>query len=222
MSVDADVDAEHAEDVESGPAVTGESAAPEERGETTDDAAAEADEAAASTETGLASEVAELDDELAEEVAELEARVAELEDALDDARSKLTRKQADFQNYKKRMKKKQEQVTARATEDLVERLVPVRDNLIRALDQEGGADIRPGVESTLTELDRVLENENVTIIEPQPGDEIDPHRHEVMLRVDAEQPEGTVVDLYQPGYEMAEKVIRPAQVTVSTGENDAE
>jgi molecular chaperone GrpE len=221
--IDADVDAEHAaENVESGPAVNGESVPSETDGatEATDDATA--GETEASTETGLASEVAEVDDELAEEVAELEARVAELEDALDDARSKLTRKQADFQNYKKRMKKKQEQVTARATEDLVGRLVPVRDNLVRALDQEEGADIRPGVESTLAELDRVLEAENVTAIEPQPGDEVDPHRHEVMLRVDAEQPEGTVVDLYQPGYEMAEKVIRPAQVTVSAGENDAE
>jgi molecular chaperone GrpE len=216
--MDADVDAEQAaEDVESGPAVNGEPAAPE--GEAAADDADDV-ERAASTETGLAADVADTDEDLAESVADLEARVAELEAALDDARSKLTRKQADFQNYKKRMKKKQEQVEARATEDLVERLVPVRDNLVRALDQEEGADIRPGVESTLAELDRVLDGENVSPIEPQQGDDVDPHRHEVMLRVDSEQPEGTVVDLYQPGYEMAEKVIRPAQVTVSAGESD--
>jgi molecular chaperone GrpE len=216
--MDADVDAEQAaEDVESGPAVNGEPAAPE--GEAAADDADDV-ERAASTETGLAADVADTDEDLAESVADLEARVAELEAALDDARSKLTRKQADFQNYKKRMKKKQEQVEARATEDLVERLVPVRDNLVRALDQEEGADIRPGVESTLAELDRVLDGENVSPIEPQQGDDVDPHRHEVMLRVDSEQPEGTVVDLYQPGYEMAEKVIRPAQVTVSAGAGD--
>jgi molecular chaperone GrpE len=219
--MDADVDAEQAaEDVESGPAVNGEPAAPE-GGAAADDA--DDVERAASTETGLAADVAEaegVDEDLAESVADLEARVVELEAALDDARSKLTRKQADFQNYKKRMKKKQEQVEARATEDLVERLVPVRDNLVRALDQEEGADIRPGVESTLAELDRVLDGENVSPIEPQQGDDVDPHRHEVMLRVDSEQPEGTVVDLYQPGYEMAEKVIRPAQVTVSAGAGD--
>ncbi|WP_136591798.1 nucleotide exchange factor GrpE [Salinigranum halophilum] len=220
MSDDADMDADAAaEDVESGPAVNGETAAPDDES-TGDDADAATGEA--STETGLASEVAEVDETLAEDVAALEGRVAELEAALDDARSKLTRKQADFQNYKKRTKKKQEQIKARATEDLVERLVPVRDNLVRALDQDEEADIRPGIESTLTELDRVLEGENVTVIEPQPGDEVDPHRHEVMLRVDAEQPAGTVVDLYQPGYEMAEKVIRPAQVTVSSGADTAE
>ncbi|WP_372911858.1 nucleotide exchange factor GrpE [Salinigranum sp.] len=219
--MDADVDAEQAaEDVESGPAVNGEPAAPEDEAATDD---ADDAEDAASTETGLAADVAEaegVDEDLVESVADLEARVAELEAALDDARSKLARKQADFQNYKKRMKKKQEQVEARATEDLVERLVPVRDNLVRALDQEERTDIRPGVESTLAELDRVLDGENVSPIEPQQGDDVDPHRHEVMLRVDSEQPEGTVVDLYQPGYEMAEKVIRPAQVTVSAGADD--
>jgi molecular chaperone GrpE len=164
----------------------------------------------------LAAEVAEL----ATRTEELESEVDELESEVDDLQSKLKRKQADFQNYKKRTKRKQEQLAERATEDLVERLVPVRDNLLRALDQEEGADLRPGVESTLAELDRVLEAENVTPIEPEPGSAVDPHRHEVMLRVEADQPEGTVVDLYQPGYEMADKVLRPAQVTVSA--DDAE
>lgn len=221
MSDDADMDADAAtEDIESGAAVNGEAAAPDEAPAGADVDDTEADEA--STETGLAAEVSELDEDLAGEVAELEGRVAELEAALDEARSKLTRKQADFQNYKKRTKKKQEQIKARATEDLVERLVPVRDNLLRALDQEEGADIRPGVESTLAELDHVLDGENVTVIEPDAGDEVDPHRHEVMLRVDSDQPDGTVVDLYQPGYEMAEKVLRPAQVTVSNGAGDEE
>jgi molecular chaperone GrpE len=178
---------------------------------------------------GLAARVATVDEELAAEVAELATRTAELESEVDDLeseveelRSKLRRKQADFQNYKKRAKRKQDQIRERAAEDLVERLLPVRDNLVRALDQEEGADIRPGVESTLTELDRVLDDENVSVIEPEPGEEVDPHRHEVMMRVDAGQPEGTVVDLYQPGYAMAEKVLRPAQVTVSTGTDAGE
>jgi molecular chaperone GrpE len=197
------------------------------REESTSDEDPEADREAddpGSTETGLAARVAEAtdgDESLAAEVADLEARAADLEGELEETRSKLTRVQADFQNYKKRAKRKQEQIRERASEDLVERLVPVRDNLVRALDQEEGADIRPGVESTLTELDRVLEEENVTVVEPAPGDEVDPHRHEVMLRVDSDRPEGTVVDLYQPGYEMGGRVLRPAQVTVSEGDDGA-
>ena len=183
--------------------------------------ATDAESADTETETDLAARIAAVDEELAAEVAELAARVDELDSEVAELRSKLKRKQADFQNYQQRTKRKQEQIKDRAAEDLVERLVPVRDNLLRALDQEEGADIRPGVESTLTELDRVLEDENVSVIEPDSGDEVDPHRHEVMLRVDADQPEGTVVDIYQPGYEMADKVLRPAQITVSTGEGDA-
>jgi molecular chaperone GrpE len=207
MSDDAEANVESAPDEDATAAVDGDL---EEREK------ADADRTA----TDLAARVATVDEDLAAEVAELATRTEELQSEVDDLRSKLKRKQADFQNYKKRTKRKQEQLAERATEDLVERLVPVRDNLLRALDQEEGADLRPGVESTLAELDRVLEAENVTPIEPEPGSAVDPHRHEVMLRVDADQPEGTVVDLYQPGYEMADKVLRPAQVTVSA--DDAE
>ncbi|WP_318570089.1 nucleotide exchange factor GrpE [Salinigranum marinum] len=215
MSDDAEADFESTPDADgvSDADATDAAADPGAGGEATD-----AESAETATETDLAARVAAVDEELAAEVAELAARADELDSEVADLRSKLKRKQADFQNYKQRTKRKQEQIKDRAAEDLVERLVPVRDNLLRALDQDEGADIRPGVESTLTELDRVLEDENVDIIEPDSGDEVDPHRHEVMLRVDADQPAGTVVDIYQPGYEMADKVLRPAQVTVSTGE----
>jgi molecular chaperone GrpE len=214
-----DADATTEEDAGTDPAVNGDPV--DGANETGSESESDAD----ATAEGLAARVAEATDsdgELADEVAALETRVAELESETDELRAKLKRKQADFQNYKKRSKRQQEQLRERATEDLVERLVPVRDNLLRALDQEEGTDIRPGVESTLSELDRVLDDENVTVVEPAPGDEVDPHRHEVMMRVDADQPEGTVVDLYQPGYEMGEKVLRPAQVTVSTGDGDGD
>jgi len=218
MSDDAEADFESAPDADgvSDADATDATADPGAGGEATD---AESADTERETETDLAARVAAVDEELAAEVAELAARADELDSEVSELRSKLKRKQADFQNYKQRTKRKQEQIKDRATEDLVERLVPVRDNLLRALDQEEGADIRPGVESTLTELDRVLEDENVSVIEPDSGDAVDPHRHEVMLRVDADQPEGTVVDIYQPGYEMADKVLRPAQITVSTGED---
>ncbi|WP_317988511.1 nucleotide exchange factor GrpE [Haloprofundus salinisoli] len=179
----------------------------------------------APTSEGLAGRAAEYDDDLAADVAalqtradELEAELAEKDDRVEELEAGLRRTQADFQNYKKRAKKKQDDIRDRATEELVSRLVGVRDNLLRALDQEEGADIRPGVESTLKEFDRVLDDENVEPIEPDPGEAVDPQRHEVMMRVDSDHPEGTVADVYQPGYEMAEKVIRAAQVTVSKGD----
>ena len=173
---------------------------------------------------------AELED-LSERVAEQAETIGELQDDLeeanaeiDDLKSRLKRKQADFQNYKKRAKKRQQQIKDRATEDLVERLLGVRDNMKRALDEESGdADsLRDGVEMTLREFDRVLEDENVSEIDPEPGTESDPQRHEVMMRVDSALPEGTIADVYTPGYEMGEKVIQNAQVTVSNGELEAD
>ena len=160
----------------------------------------------------LIERIGEHDEELAEAV---ETERADYEERIDDLESKLTRKQADFQNFKKRQQKKLEQQRARATEDLVERLLPVRDNLARALEQDGDANIREGVEQTLGELDRVLEDEGVERIEPEAGEEPDPERHEVLMRVESDRPAGVIDELYRPGYEMGERVIRTAQVTVS-------
>jgi molecular chaperone GrpE len=149
------------------------------------------------------------------EVDTLESDVAEYEQEIEDLQARLKRKQADFENYKKRMKKRREEEQARATENLVTRLLDVRDNLTRALEQDEDTDIRDGIESTLKQFDRVLEEENVEAIEPQPGDEVDPERHEVLVRMNAEQPAGTIAQVHRPGYEMAGKVIRTAQVAVS-------
>ena len=161
-------------------------------------------------------------DELADEIRRLreraanaERRIEERDEQIDELESTVKRTQADFQNYKQRTERQQEELRERATEDLVERLLDVRDNLSRALSQDADADIRPGVESTLEEFDRILDEENVTAIEPDAGDAVDPQRHEVMLRVDSDQPEDTIAELYRPGYEMGEKVLRPAQITVS-------
>ncbi|MFC6951436.1 nucleotide exchange factor GrpE [Halorubellus litoreus] len=195
------------------------------------DRVAEYDDDAAAEVRALVERAFELKTE-AQRVPELEARVDDLEDDVEelreereDLKSKLRRKQADFKNYKERQKRKQEQLKERATEDLVERLVGVRDNLKRALDQDVDDDesIRGGVEMTLKEFDRVLDEENVEEIAPDSGDDVDPQRHEVMVRVDSDLPEGSIAEVFNPGYEMAGRVIQAAQVTVSNGaEHDPE
>ena len=175
----------------------------------------------------LAAAVAEHDEALAREVAALEADLAETREELrerdeevDELTSKLARVKADFSNYKERAKRKQEDIRERASEALVERLTPVRDDLLRALDQDEGSDLRPGVESTLEKFDEVLADEGVESIEPEPGEEVDPARHLVMLRVDSGRPEGTVHEVYEPGYEMGDRVLSEAKVTVSTGDGE--
>ncbi|MGM0591221.1 MAG: nucleotide exchange factor GrpE [Halobacteriota archaeon] len=192
-----------------------------ERGDDQHDAG-ETVEMTAESPEDLVERIATHDEALAADVDVLLTRLDDTEQTLRDREerveeltSRLRRVQADFQNYKKRAKKRQNQIKSRATEDLVQRLVVVRDNLLRALAQDENVDIRDGVETTLDEFDRILEEENVSPIEPKPGDEVDPQRHEVLMRVESAQEEGTIVEVYQPGYEMAEKVIRAAQVTVS-------
>ena len=157
---------------------------------------------------------------VAAEIVELRERVAELKTERDDAEERLRRKAAEFQNYKKRQEKRREEVRERATEALVEELLEVRDNLDRALEQEADADIRDGVEATSRQLDEILAGEDVEPIEPSPGAEVDPTRHEVLLNVESDRPAGTVAEVHRPGYEMAGKVLRPAQVTVA--ESDGE
>jgi molecular chaperone GrpE len=175
----------------------------------------------------LAERVGEYDADLGAAVEDLEGQIEQLEAELaaerertEDLESRLKRKQADFQNYKKRTEEQKAELKERATEDFVARLVPVRDDLVRALEQDDDVDIRDGVESTLASLDRVLESENVSAIEPSPGDEVDPVRHEVMMQVESEQPDGSIVEVFRPGYEMAGSVIQDAQVTVSDGSAD--
>ena len=157
---------------------------------------------------------------LIERLASTERTLAQTHERAEDLESRLRRKQADFENYKKRQEKRLEEERARATEDLVERLLDVRDNLSRALDQDENADIRSGVESTLEAFDHELERENVEPIEPSVGTAVDPSRHEVLATVESDQPEDVIAELYRPGYEMAGKVLRPAQVTVSEGTDD--
>jgi molecular chaperone GrpE len=156
---------------------------------------------------------------LRDEVSRLEDEVEAERERADDLESRLKRKQADFQNYKKRQKERKEEEIARATEDLVGRLLDVRDNLVRALDQDEDADIRGGVESTLEQFDQELDKENVEPIDPEPGDELDPRNHEVLVTIAGDTPEGTIAEVHRPGYEMAGKILRPAQVAVSDGSN---
>lgn len=167
------------------------------------------------------------DEALAADVHALHTHITDLQDELDatadeidDLTSRLKRTHADFQNYKKRARKREQQVRERATEDLVERLLDIRDNLVRALEQDDDVDIREGIEVTLSSFDRILGDENVNSIEPEPGDSIDPERHEVVMQVDGDQPPGRIEEIYRPGYTLAGTVLRPAQVTVSKDSDD--
>lgn len=149
--------------------------------------------------------------------AELELAQRQASEHLDLAR----RVQAEFENFRKRMQREHADACARAGQRVIEELLPVLDNLERAIDHvtAGGevGDLLKGVELVHSQIIDVFRKEGVEVDDPF-GKAFDPMKEQAVgQREDAEVPEGTVVDVYQKGYLMNGKCIRPAMVVVSTG-----
>ena len=129
----------------------------------------------------------------------------------------LQRAKADFENYRKRAARDQEHLVAHAHERLVRELLPVLDDLERALqaaDRHEEAALVDGVKLVEQSLRRALEKEGLTEIETEGS--FDPHLHEAMLaqrRGDVEP--GSVLEVVQRGYRIGDKVVRPARVIVA-------
>ncbi|GAV32204.1 HSP-70 cofactor [Coriobacteriaceae bacterium EMTCatB1] len=165
-------------------------------------------------ETDLGAELDLRGDQL---LAELEAARQEAAEHLETAQ----RVRAEFENYRKRVARDQAEMAARAGERIIGELLPVLDNLERAIDHvTAGGDLKQllqGVEMVHKQMVGVLEKEGVEVIDPF-GQPFDPARHQAVgQREDASVPESTVVEVYQKGYSLAGRVIRPAMVVVSTG-----
>ena len=134
-------------------------------------------------------------------------------------RDKGMRAQAEFENTRKRLESRHADALLRAGERIVEALFPVLDDLDRAIDHAvaDGSDISDGLDAVRRKLLAVLQREGCSPIDPF-GEPFDPERHQaVQMRDDAEVPDQTVVEVLQKGYEMHERVLRPAMVVVSTG-----
>jgi molecular chaperone GrpE len=127
------------------------------------------------------------------------------------------RVQADFENYRKRAAREQERLVAHAHERLVRELLPVLDDLERALEaaeRHEEAALVDGVKLVERSLRKVLEREGVVEIPVEGG--FDPHVHEAMLTQPGEGAEpGTVLGVLQRGYRVGDKVVRPARVVVA-------
>lgn len=141
-----------------------------------------------------------------------------------DAMNRHARLQADWENYRRRTAQERLDERARATEKLIEALLPVVDDMERALDharsQELADDFRQfvdGVDAVREKLLTVFDHEGVEPIDPK-GEAFDPNIHQAVGRVeDASQYDETVNDVYQKGYRMGGKTLRPAMVTVTYG-----
>jgi len=140
---------------------------------------------------------------------ELEAARRERDQYLDA----LQRLKAEFKNSRKRQERERVRVLSMASESLVQELLPVLDNLDRAL--EAGGDIREGVQATRDQLADVLGDEGLLPVASD-GQPFDPNVHEaVMSQVSEEHEEGTIIQTFQRGYLLNGKPIRTAKVVVA-------
>ena len=142
-------------------------------------------------------------------LAEFEAVSAERDQYLDS----LRRLKAEFDNSRKRQERERARILESASEKLVQELLPVLDNLDRALESEG--DIREGVRATRDQLAEVLANEGLLPVASD-GQPFDPNVHEaVMGQPSEDHEEGTVLQTFQRGYLLNGRAIRPAKVVVA-------
>ena len=143
---------------------------------------------------------------------ELGALQAERDELFD----RLQRLAAEFDNFRKRAAREQGEVVARANERLVKELLPVLDDLGRALEaaaehEEGK--LEEGVRLVHRSLGSLLEREGLAEIETD--GKFDPHVHEALLAQPSELQEGSILEVIQKGYRLGQRVLRPARVVVS-------
>jgi molecular chaperone GrpE len=152
----------------------------------------------------------------------LEEQVAALAAERDEHLNDLKRVAAEFENYRKRVLRDQESLVARAHERLVKELLPVLDDLERALaaaEEHEEAKLEEGVRLVHRELAAALEREGLAEIET--NGVFDPHVHEALLsQPSSDQAEGTVLEVVQKGYRLGDRVLRPARVVVAAPQED--
>jgi molecular chaperone GrpE len=147
-----------------------------------------------------------------DEALSLAAVVAERDEAID----RWKRAAADFDNYKKRAHREREEYVALANERLVKELLPILDDLERALAAVGEheeATVEDGVRLVYRSLASLLERNGVKEIET--SGKFDPHVHEALLSQPSEAEEGSVIDVEQKGYVIGDRVVRPARVVIA-------
>ena len=154
---------------------------------------------------------------VADPVATLEAKLATLEKEKKDTYERLLRSAADFENYKKRVRREIDDTLLKAREQVLREMLPVVDNLERALGAASGdgGSVLDGIRLVLRQFGSALEKFDVKAVEAV-GKPFDPAIHEAISQVeDKDQPAGTVVSEMQRGYTLGPRLLRPAMVAVS-------
>lgn len=155
-------------------------------------------------------------EEQVEEVIAEEPAADPFEEKYNAERDAHLRLAAEYDNFRKRTAKEKESSYANGRADAVEKLLPVYDNLALALKQETADEAyKKGVEMTMNELIRILNSLGVEIFGNE-GDIFDPNIHNAVMHLEDESvPENTIVQVFQQGFKMGEKIVRFAMVQVA-------
>ncbi|MFK4440117.1 molecular chaperone GrpE [Caballeronia udeis] len=147
---------------------------------------------------------------------ETEALLAEAQARVTSLQEEFLRAKAETENVRRRAQEDVQKAHKFAIENFAENLLPVLDSLEAALTHSSTdlAKVREGVELTLRQLTAALEKGRVVEVNPV-GEKFDPHRHQAISMVPADQDANTVVSVLQKGYVIADRVLRPALVTVA-------
>jgi molecular chaperone GrpE len=137
----------------------------------------------------------------------------------DDLRDQLLRRRAEFENYKKRVERDRHLAGADAVAAILKGLIPTLDNLERALAAPPGPALRDGVELIRRDLVALLDAHGVALLDPA-GEPFDPERHQALAHEAAPgKPEGRVTEVFGKGYTYKDRLLRPALVKVSKGDD---
>ncbi len=148
-------------------------------------------------------------------VAELEKKLSESEEATAELNDKYMRMAAEYDNFRKRSAKEKEGIYADAYADALVSILPIIDNLERAVGVEGADAVAKGLEMTLKGAEEALAKMGIEAFGAA-GDVFDANIHNAMMMVDDENAEsGNIVTVFQKGYKKGDKIIRYAMVTVA-------
>lgn len=139
--------------------------------------------------------------------------LAEAQAALEKEHDNYLRLAAEYDNFRKRSQKEKDNMFRDGKASAIEKFLPVYDNLCRALEQEtADAAYKKGVEMTMTGLVEILKKMEVTVY-GEPGDIFDPNLHNAVMHIDDDNyKEGEIVQVFQKGFSLGDKVIRHAMV----------
>jgi molecular chaperone GrpE len=148
--------------------------------------------------------------DLEQKLAEAEAKAKEMQEA-------FLRAKAESENVRRRAQEDVARAHKFAIESFAEALVPVKDSLEMALklDTPSIESLKEGVEMTLKQLSAAFERNKLLEINPVPGEKLDPMKHQAISMVPADQEANTIVSVLQKGYLIADRLLRPALVTVA-------